>query len=94
MQNDRVGGRGPLRVLGYLTVNETGPAGVQEPTIGAARPGEEHLAIDTGPPAEGDDMKAVVERCAGIDIAKKVLNVCLLTGAADLEPQAAEVRNL
>ena len=33
-------------------------------------------------------MKALVERCAGIDIAKKVLNVCLLIGAADLEPEA------
>lgn len=31
-------------------------------------------------------MKAVIERCAGIDIAKDVLNVCIMTGAADLEP--------
>jgi hypothetical protein len=45
---------GPRWVLGYLTVNETGPAGVQEPTIGAARPEEEHLARNTGPPTEGE----------------------------------------
>ena len=32
-------------------------------------------------------MKAVVERCAGIDVAKKVLNVCVMTGAAELEPK-------
>jgi transposase len=32
-------------------------------------------------------MKAVLERCAGIDVAKKVLNVCVMTGAADLEPK-------
>ncbi len=31
-------------------------------------------------------MKAVVERCAGIDVAKKLLNVCVMTGAADGEP--------
>jgi transposase len=31
-------------------------------------------------------MKAVVERCAGIDIGKSILNVCVLTGAADQEP--------
>jgi transposase len=32
-------------------------------------------------------MKVVVERCAAIDLAKKALNVCLMTGAADQEPQ-------
>jgi transposase len=32
-------------------------------------------------------MKAVVERCAGIDVAKKTLNVCVMTGAADQEPE-------
>jgi transposase len=32
-------------------------------------------------------MKAVVERCAGIDVAKAILNVCVLTGAADSEPK-------
>ena len=32
-------------------------------------------------------MKAVVERCAGIDVSKKALNVCVMTGAADLEPE-------
>jgi transposase len=31
-------------------------------------------------------MKAVVERCAGIDVAKTTLNVCVMTGAADREP--------
>jgi transposase len=36
-------------------------------------------------------MRAVMERCAGIDVAKKTLNVCVLTGAADQEP-AAELR--
>ncbi|MCU1303272.1 MAG: hypothetical protein JWQ87_3556 [Candidatus Sulfotelmatobacter sp.] len=34
-ENGGVDGRRPQLVLGYLTVNETGPAGVQEPTIGA-----------------------------------------------------------
>ena len=33
-------------------------------------------------------MNAVVERCAGIDVSKKILNVCALTGAADQEPEA------
>ena len=33
-------------------------------------------------------MKAVVERCAGIDVSKKTLNVCVLTGPADEEPEA------
>jgi transposase len=33
-------------------------------------------------------MKAVVERCAGIDVAKKTLNVCVLSGPADQEPEA------
>lgn len=32
-------------------------------------------------------MKAVVERCAGIDVSKKALNVCVMTGAADVEPE-------
>jgi transposase len=32
-------------------------------------------------------MNVVVERCAGIDLAKKALNVCLMTGAADQEPE-------
>jgi transposase len=31
-------------------------------------------------------MKAVVERCAGIDIAKDVLNVCVMVGPASEEP--------
>lgn len=33
-------------------------------------------------------MKAIIERCAGIDVAKQRLNVCVLTGAADQEPGA------
>jgi len=33
-------------------------------------------------------MKAVVERCAGIDVAQKELNVCALCGRADEEPKA------
>lgn len=33
-------------------------------------------------------MKAVIERCGGIDVAKKILNVCALTGGADQEPEA------
>jgi hypothetical protein len=33
-------------------------------------------------------VKAVIERCAGIDIGKTILNVCVLTGAADAEPDA------
>jgi transposase len=32
-------------------------------------------------------MKAVLERCAGIDVGKKALNVCVMTGAADHEPK-------
>jgi transposase len=36
-------------------------------------------------------MKAVIERCAGIDVSKNALNVCVLTGAADQEA-AAELR--
>jgi len=36
-------------------------------------------------------ISAVIERCAGIDVAKKVLNVCVLTGAAADEP-AVELR--
>jgi transposase len=36
-------------------------------------------------------MKAMVERCAGIDVGKNILNVCVMTGAADVEP-AVELR--
>jgi transposase len=36
-------------------------------------------------------MKAVVERCAGIDVGKTVLNVCVMTGQADQDP-AVELR--
>lgn len=51
------------------------------------RPAEEDLARNPGPPTESEKaMKAVVERCAGIDVAKKLLNVCVMTGAADGEP--------
>jgi transposase len=32
-------------------------------------------------------MKAVVERCAGIDVGKSVLNVCVMTGPADQDPE-------
>jgi transposase len=32
-------------------------------------------------------MKAVVERCAGIDVGKSVLNVCVMSGAADQDPE-------
>jgi len=32
-------------------------------------------------------MKAVLERCAGIDVGKKALNVCVMKGAADQEPK-------
>ena len=32
-------------------------------------------------------MKAVAERCAGIDVAKDVLNVCVMRGPAELEPE-------
>jgi hypothetical protein len=31
-------------------------------------------------------IEAVVERCAGIDVAKNTLNVCLMLGAAADEP--------
>ena len=31
-------------------------------------------------------MKAVVERCAGIDVAKDILNVCAMCGPADQDP--------
>src|SRR4051812_24666228 len=33
-------------------------------------------------------IPAVVERCAGIDVGKKTLAVCVMTGAANEEPQA------
>jgi hypothetical protein len=32
-------------------------------------------------------IAAVIERCAGIDVGKKVLAVCIMTGAADAEPE-------
>jgi transposase len=32
-------------------------------------------------------MKAVIERCAGIDVGKDVLNVCVMTGPADQDPK-------
>ena len=37
-------------------------------------------------------MEVVCERCAGIDVGKKFLVVCLLTGAADQSPKE-EIRN-
>jgi hypothetical protein len=33
-------------------------------------------------------MKAIVERCAGIEAGKKELNVCVMTGAADRQKPA------
>ena len=33
-------------------------------------------------------IPAVIERCAGIDVGKTFLTVCLLTGPADGEPRA------
>ena len=32
-------------------------------------------------------IEAVIERCAGIDIGKKFLVVCVMTGPLDAEPQ-------
>jgi transposase len=32
-------------------------------------------------------IAAVIERCAGIDVGKKVLAACIMTGAADAEPE-------
>jgi len=32
-------------------------------------------------------MKAIIERCAGIDVGKKIILVCLLTGKAHEEPE-------
>src|SRR5271165_5408389 len=32
-------------------------------------------------------IPAVIERCAGIDIGKKTVAVCVMTGAADREPR-------
>src|SRR5205085_6016842 len=87
-ENGGVDGSRPRWVLEYLTVNETGPAGVQEPTIGAHKARGEHLARNTGPSTQGERaMKAVVECCAGIDVGKKVLNVCVMRGPAELEPE-------
>lgn len=55
-------------------------------------PEEEHLERNAGPSTEEVSMiTAVVERCAGIDVAKNVLNVCVMTGAAADEP-AVEFR--
>ena len=31
-------------------------------------------------------MKAIIERCAGIDVGKKFITACILIGAADAEP--------
>jgi hypothetical protein len=31
-------------------------------------------------------MKAIIERCAGIDVGKKFITACTLIGAADAEP--------
>lgn len=35
-------------------------------------------------------MQAIIERCAGIDIGKKFITVCVLIGTADAEPTAAK----
>jgi transposase len=90
VENVNVDEASPLQVLGLLTANETGDGGVQEPTIGALTGPRKNISHET-PPIDGTrrdkTMKAVVERCAGIDIAKTVLNVCVMTGAADLDPR-------
>ena len=36
-------------------------------------------------------MAALIERCAGIDVGKKSVSVCLMIGPADQEPQT-EIR--
>jgi transposase len=50
---------------------------------------EEILNIDAGSLQQKDTtmIPAVIERCAGIDVGKTFLTVCLLTGPADGEPK-------
>ena len=86
------GEEGPTWVLVERPETKLVPAGVQEPASGAVRPVEEHLGVNAGPLAERAEMiNAVAERCAGIDVARRQLNVCVLTGAAAEEP-AKELR--
>src|SRR5687768_1698770 len=53
----------------------------------------EQLVIGQAPASfSGKGLKvmipAVIERCAGIDVGKKFLAVCVMTGAASQDPQA------
>src|SRR5579863_1769016 len=88
-ENGQVGRRRVEFTIGRKTaVNEADPAGVQEPTIGADEARGRRSRKKRRPLQQKEiAMKAVVERCAGIDVAKKKLNVCVMTGAADQEPE-------
>jgi hypothetical protein len=51
------------------------------------RPAEEDFARNSGlTDGKRESDEGSSERCAGIDVAKKVLNVCAMTGPADAEP--------
>ena len=58
------------------------------------KPARQNEDAGVGLSSKGEAMLEVkVENCAGIDVGKKSLAVCVLTGPADRKP-AAEVRRI
>jgi hypothetical protein len=64
-------------------VLQGGPAGANEPPIGAnqAREARWIKGVGVGFSSQGETvmLEVKVERCAGIDVGKKFLDVCVLT---------------
>jgi transposase len=78
-------------MVGYPDV-EPDPASVPVPPIGAASPQNKLCLVRWPLPKQEDSaMKTLVERCAGIDVGKKFVLVCVLTGGPG-EKVRSEVR--
>lgn len=73
---------------------QTDPAGVLESPSAGFEPVREisDQALASPRPKGEQPMEVVCERCAGIDVGKKFIVVCLLTGAANESPEE-QIRN-
>ena len=81
-------------MVGNASVSKTGPAGAQESPDWCFEPEEQDLsqgAQRLSIRKEITMIAAVIERCAGIDVGKKFITVCLMSGPAADEP-AVELR--
>jgi hypothetical protein len=65
-------------------------AEVYESLSGAERPVEERRVLRPRllSDQQESNTRAIIERCAGIDVGKTFVTVCVLIGAADAEPSS------